>query len=98
MIFCDDYFRCVPNKEKGLLTPAFLWGIDVMIKSRAGLALRLILAGSRSAWISDKYCKWHPGKCRVHRRAYKWIRGEMKASPLIGKAEKKRAEKWKRYR
>ena len=81
------------------MTPEFLWGIDVMIKkSRAGLALRLILAGSRSARISDKYCKWHPGKCRVHRRAYKWIRGEMKASPLIGKAEKKRAEKWKRYR
>lgn len=32
--------------------PAFLWGIDVMIKkSRAGLALRLVLAESRSEGI-----------------------------------------------
>jgi len=39
MIFYDDYFRCMPIKEK-------VYWIDVMIKkSRAGLALRLILAG-----------------------------------------------------
>jgi hypothetical protein len=54
-LFNDDYFRCVPNKEKVLWTPAFLWGIDVMIKkSRSGLALRLDLAGPSSEGIYDK--------------------------------------------
>ncbi len=44
----------VPNKEMGY-GPAFLW-IDVMIKkSRASLALRLVLAGSSSEGIKDKY-------------------------------------------
>jgi hypothetical protein len=55
MIFCDDYIRRVPNKEKVYGRQPFLWGIDVMIKkSRAGLAPRLILAGSSFGGISDK--------------------------------------------
>jgi hypothetical protein len=49
-------------------------------KCRVCLALGLVLAGSSSEGIEDKVKR--SGKCRVHRRAYKWIRGEMKTSPV----------------
>ena len=54
-LLSGDYCRCVPNKEKALWTPAFLWRIDVMIKkSRTCLALTLDLVGSSSEGIYDK--------------------------------------------
>lgn len=51
-LFFDDYCRCVPNKEKVYGRQRFFGGIDVMNKkSRAGLALRLVLAESSSEGI-----------------------------------------------